>query len=246
MRVLITGAQGKMGALTKSILEKELLITAVYGFDLNEQLSNHIYSDFSMVPEIDVIIDFSTPKIIHQILAFSSQNKYPLVIATTGYSELELKSISEHAKSNPVFMSANYAFGVAVISEILKRYSHILETDFDIEIIEKHHHHKVDAPSGTSLHLANTINQSISKPKEIKNGHTGKRDSNDLSIHAMRGGSIVGEHQVIFAGTDETIEITHIAQSKSIFVYGALRAAQFILNKEPGLYNMNDLLKERI
>jgi len=247
MRVLVIGSKGKMGSLTKSILESDTTVEAVYGFDTLEDMRDHVYSDFNKVPKIDVAIDFSTPRLLESMLAFSIERNLPLVIATTGYSDTEKALIVAHSKTHPVFMSANYAFGVAILSEVLRQISATLEKDFDIELIEKHHHHKIDAPSGTSLHLAQTINDSLRKPKTIVNGHQGKRDNDQLAIHALRGGSIVGEHQVIFAGPDETIELTHIAQSKSIFAYGAIKAARFILKQNKAkLYDMKDLFKERI
>lgn len=247
MRVLVIGSNGKMGALTKSILEKDASIEAVYGFDQTASHDTLTFNRFDEVPKVDVAIDFSTPKIIYDILKYSKKNHVPLVIATTGFTEKDTMAIESHAQHTPVFISANYAFGVAVLSEILRHVSQTLSADFDIEIIEKHHHHKVDAPSGTSLHLAQVINRSIETPKNIINGHQGKRQKEDLAIHAMRGGSIVGEHQVIFAGQDETIELTHIAQSKSIFAYGAIKAARFMMEqKQARLYSMTDLFKETI
>ena len=247
MRVLVIGSNGKMGALTKSILEKDASVEAVYGYDQTANQDTLTFNRFDELPHVDVAIDFSTPKIICDILEYSKKNQVPLVIATTGFSESDKTAIENHAQHTPVFISANYAFGVAVLSEILRHISQTLSADFDIEIIEKHHHHKVDAPSGTSLHLAQVINSSIESPKNIINGHQGKREREDLAIHAMRGGSVVGEHQVIFAGQDETIELTHIAQSKSIFSYGAIKAAKFIMEqKQARRYDMTDLFKETI
>ncbi len=246
MNVLITGASGKMGSLVKGLLEKDMFFNEVYGFDRVENKEENIFSNLSHIPKVNVIIDFSTPLLLDELIKYSSKNHIPLVIATTGYTEIQKKLIEETSQTIPIFYSANYSYGVAIITEVLKQVSAKLERDFDIEIVEKHHHHKLDAPSGTSLHLAHAINSSLQSKKEIVNGHQGQRKPQELAIHAVRGGSIVGEHQVIFAGLDEVIEITHSAQSKSIFAHGAMKAAKFIINQKKGFYTMNDLIKEDI
>jgi 4-hydroxy-tetrahydrodipicolinate reductase len=246
MNVLITGASGKMGSLIKGLLEKDTFFNEVYGFDRIENKDENIFSNLSRIPNVHVIIDFSTPLLLDELIEYSTKNNVPLVIATTGYTEIQKKRIEEASQTIPIFYSANYSYGVAIITEVLKQVSAKLERDFDIEIVEKHHHHKLDAPSGTSLHLAHAINSSLKSKKEIVNGHQGQRKPLELAIHAVRGGSIVGEHQVIFAGLDEVIEITHNAQSKSIFAHGAIKAAKFIIHQKKGFYTMNDLIKEDI
>ncbi len=244
MKVLVIGSKGKMGALVKSILEADSSVDKVYGFDQNEENSVSTFDSLASVPSVDVAIDYSHPSLLPSILNFATTHKIPLVIATTGYTENQENEILELSKVLPVFKSSNYSFGVEVVSQVLKQISSFLESDYDIEIVEKHHHLKVDAPSGTSLHLANTINESLKVKKEIVNGHQGKRTKNELAIHAVRGGSVVGEHQVLFLGKDETIEISHIAQSKAIFAHGSIKAAKFIIGKKPGLYKMKDIFKE--
>lgn len=246
MNVLVTGASGKMGSLIKGFLENDAHFNHVYGFDRIENLEDHVFSNLSLVPKIDVIVDFSTPLLLETIITYAKSNHIPLVIATTGYTDAQKQLIYESSKMIPIFYSANYSYGVAIITEILKQVSAKLESDFDIEIVEKHHHHKLDAPSGTSLHLADAINSSLKSKKEIINGHHGQRKPFELAIHAVRGGSLVGEHQVIFAGHDEVIEITHSAQSKAIFAHGAIKAVKFITHQKNGLYTMTDLLKEDI
>jgi len=244
MNVLITGASGKMGSLIKGLLEKDTIFNHVYGFDQMIDQEHHIYSDLSSIPQVDVIIDFSTPHLIKTLIQYATTNQIPLVIATTGYTDAQKQLIHEAANIIPIFYSANYSYGVAILTEVLKQVSAKLESDFDIEIVEKHHHHKLDAPSGTSLHLAEAINSSLKIKKEIINGHQGQRKHSELAIHAVRGGSLVGEHQVIFAGQDEVIEITHSAQSKAIFAHGAIKASKFLIHQKKGLYTMTDLLKE--
>lgn len=238
MNALVVGSKGKMGEVVIDLLKKDTSFHEVYGMDKQD-----IYQSFDQVPKVDVIIDFSHPSLLNDLLAYAVKTKTPLVIATTGYSATDLELINQASQEVAIFKSANYSFGVAALSFALKQLSPMLEKDFDIEIIEKHHQHKVDAPSGTSLHLAEVINQSLLERKTVINGHQGKKSTQDLAIHALRGGSIVGEHQVIFAGEDEVIELTHMAQSKKIFAYGAIKAALFIQGKKPGLYNMDDLFK---
>lgn len=244
MKVLVIGSKGKMGSLVKSILASDPRISQVYGYDKQEDLTNHTFHSFSNLPTCDVVIDYSNPSLLTDILQYALNNKTPLVIATTGYSEEDEKKIVLASQSVAIFKSANYSFGVEVVTQVLKSISSVLVDDYDIEIIEKHHHMKVDAPSGTSLHLAKTMNDAIDAKKEVVNGHQGKRNPNTLAIHAVRGGSVVGEHTVTFFGQDETIEISHIAQSKSIFAHGSIKAAKFIIGKTPGLYKMSDLFKE--
>jgi len=244
MKVLVIGSKGKMGALVESILKSDSSIEMVYGFDQKEGNSSETFSSFSNIPKVDVAIDYSHPSLLIDILTFVSSHKIPLVIATTGYSESEEKEILEMSQKLPIFKSSNYSFGVEVVSQVLRQISSFLESDYDIEIVEKHHHLKIDAPSGTSLHLANTINESLAVKKDIINGHQGKRSKNELAIHAIRGGSVVGEHSVYYLGQDEVIEISHVAQSKAIFAYGSIKAAKFIVGKKPGMYKMKDIFKE--
>lgn len=244
MRILIIGSLGKMGSLTKSLLEN--YHHQVYGFDHITDLISKTYHQFDAVPEVDIAIDFSSPALLDQILTFSKKRQIPVVIATTGYSNDQMNSIHEHATHLPVFYSANYSYGVAIMNKVLKEIAKDLCHDFDMEIIEKHHANKKDAPSGTSLLLAQTINSSIDEPKKIVYSHHELRNANDLAIHAVRGGSIVGEHTVLFAGDDEMIEISHIAQSKRIFALGAIKAMYYLINQKPGLYHMENLLKEHM
>jgi len=240
MNVTLVGSNGKMGSLMKELLKKDQTIKVIYEVDRE----GATYHELSEVPKSDVLIDFSHPSLIEEILNYGLKHKTPLVIATTGHKAEQLEMIKQASLALPIFMSANYSFGIEVVSHVLRQISKLLVPEFDVEIIEKHHHHKIDAPSGTSKHLAKTIIQSVQTPLVEVNGHQTKREKNDLAIHAVRGGSIVGDHTVVFAGPDETIEISHHAQSRSIFAYGALKAMFWIVHQESGFYQMKDLLKE--
>ena len=250
MKTVIYGINGKMGSLLAQFLLKDNRFDLVYGVDpLNDSDLGEIsvYNTFLENPVPDVIIDFSHHTQISTILRYASTNKVPLVIATTGYSEIDKKLIFDMSKEIPIFYSANMSYGISLIRQMLKQFTTALENDFDIEVIEKHHHHKVDAPSGTANLLINTIQEVSQKHYQIipgRSGQTGKRTTSEIGVHALRGGSIVGEHTIVFAGVDEVIELTHKAESKAIFVHGAIKAALFIKDQNPGLYSMDDLTKK--
>jgi 4-hydroxy-tetrahydrodipicolinate reductase len=196
----------------------------------------------------DVIIDFSHPTNLDEITGFALTNKVALVLATTGYSPDQMQKIKEVSKEVAIFCSANMSLGINLIAEALRKMSPVLIKDFDIEIIEKHHNQKSDAPSGTAKLLANVITDSVNMPMEKIYGRSGldaRRKKYEIGIHAIRGGTIPGEHTVLFAGNDEIIEIRHTAISKSIFATGAIKAAIFIHNRLSGFYSMNDLLNGR-
>jgi len=194
----------------------------------------------------DVVIDFSRPDSLESIIKFCKEKNLPLVLCTTGFKEEQIDIINASSSSIPIFRSANMSIGINVVNSILKQVSALLYDSFDIEIVEKHHNQKVDAPSGTALLLADTIKSSIKEEIKYVKGRDGvsKRMHNEIGIHAIRGGNIIGEHSVIFAGLNETIEIKHEALSRDVFAVGALKATEFILGKKPGMYNMDDLIKE--
>jgi len=244
MKVLVVGSKGKMGNLVFSLLKNDLKVEHVYGFDRYENETNDLFNQFDNIPNVDILIDFSNPSLLDQLLNYSLKNKVSLVIATTGYTEDEMLKIKQASKLIPVFYSANYSIGIEIITQMLKEVSKSLEEGYDIEIIEQHHKHKVDSPSGTAIHLANSINETLKVKKTIINGHHELRSKDQLAIHSIRGGSVVGEHQVLFMGQDEVIEIKHSAQSRNIFAYGAIKAAKYLMNKENGFYQMKDLIKE--
>lgn len=195
----------------------------------------------------DVIIDFSSPAAVEKALPYCAAHKMPIVICTTGISEDTQLKIVQLAREVPVFKSANMSMGINVLAELCKRANAILGTNYDIEIIEQHHHNKLDAPSGTALLLADAINDENNGSYHYvydRSSVRRKRDAKEIGISSVRGGSIVGDHEVLFCGQDEVITLKHTAYSRSIFANGAINAAVFLANKEPGLYNMGDMIAE--
>ena len=191
----------------------------------------------------DVIIDFSHHSTIDDTLSYAIKTKTPIVIATTGFNEEELEKIKKASNIIPIFHSSNMSLGVNVLVKLVKEAAKSLN-GFDIEIIEKHHNKKLDAPSGTAVMIANGVKEVLPDSEYIygRHGRSDKRSSNEIGIHAIRGGTIVGEHTTIFAGHDEVVEIKHSAQSKDIFAKGAIAAAKFLVKQEAGYYNMNNML----
>ncbi len=249
VNVLISGAAGKMGQAVASEIKLKENVKVAAGFDVepNTKLSFPVYDNFEDIKEqIDIIIDFSNPRALKNILEYGIKNNVPLVLCTTGYSNNDKIEIKKAAKSIPIFYSQNMSIGVNLITQLVKKTALILSDEFDIEIIEKHHNQKLDAPSGTALMLADAVNSVRDNTKYIYDRHCvrKKRDKNDIGIHSIRCGNIVGEHEVIFASDDEIIEISHKAMSKNIFAKGAVNAAGFLLNKPAGIYDMSDMLKQ--
>jgi 4-hydroxy-tetrahydrodipicolinate reductase len=243
MRVIIYGAQGTMGSLAYTFGMNEGY--DMIGVDPLSQDSN-IVKDLESITSSDVIIDFSHPSQIDRLLQYAVSSKTPLVIATTGYDEAALKNIAEASKHIAVFKSANLSFGVHILKQILIDYTALLKNDYDIEIIEKHHKFKKDAPSGTALYLAQAIQAASNEDMDIisnRYDHLHERKTNEIGISSIRGGHIVGEHTIIFAGQEDIIEITHKAQSKMMFVKGSFKAALFTKDQKPGLYGMDDLIE---
>lgn len=250
LNILLSGVSGAMGGILQDIINANEDMTIVAGYDATppSNLSFPVYSDLSkFTGKADIIIDFSHFKAFPGIFKYASQNKVPLVIATTGLSDEDLAQINEGSKTFPIFKTANMSLGINLLAKALKDISKQLEASFDIEIIEKHHNKKIDAPSGTALLLADAVNDSLENKKEYTYGRYGrdaKREVNEMGIHAIRGGTIPGEHTVIFAGNDEIIEFKHSALSKKVFGEGAVKAARYIANKAPGLYDMTMLIND--
>lgn len=247
IKVIINGVNGKMGQVLTKLISRENDFKVVAGIDRSpnkEKNSYPVYEDIIECKEkADVIIDFSHISNLHNILKYSLKEKMALLIATTGFSKEDHMAIKEASEKIPVLCSSNMSLGINALKTALKEISPALD-GFDIEIIEKHHNKKLDAPSGTAYLLANTINESLGNNKDYTFGREGinaKRQSNEIGIHAIRGGTIPGEHTVIFAGLDEIIEIKHTALSKNVFAAGAVKAARFIAKAKPGLYDMNDI-----
>ncbi|QXM05571.1 4-hydroxy-tetrahydrodipicolinate reductase [Crassaminicella indica] len=249
MKVILSGCNGKMGRVLVKLITQEKDIEIIAGIDINANKFKNPFPVYKNACECkekaDVIIDFSHHSALLEILKYSLDTKTPLVVATTGLSGEDLKNLTEASKQIPIFQTGNMSLGVNVLTDLAKKAATSLK-DFDIEIIEKHHNEKVDAPSGTAYLIANSINEAFQNEKEFIYGRYGrseKRKNKEIGIHAIRGGSIVGEHTVIFAGPDEIIEIKHTALSKDIFALGAIKAAKFLKSKQNGFYNMNDMLK---
>lgn len=194
----------------------------------------------------DVIIDFSNVSLLPYMLQYAVKSSTAVVLATTGLSDEQIKAVEEAAKSVPVFFSYNMSLGVSLLCELSKVAAKVLGTGFDVEIVEAHHNQKLDAPSGTAIMLGNAIKEEMPDAYFEYDRHSKreKRHTNEIGIHAIRGGTIVGEHQVIFAGTDEIVTLSHSARSRAIFANGAVNAAVFLKNKENGVYNMSDLVNE--
>lgn len=250
IKLIISGCNGKMGGVVTKIAQEDQIIDTVAGFDINTDNSNgyDVYSNPEDCSErADVIIDFSHPLMFEKTIDYAVKTKTPIVVATTGLDDNQKQKMYDAAKEIPVFFSANMSVGVNLIIELAQKAAKALEEKFDIEIIEKHHHRKIDAPSGTALAIADGINQALETKKEyIYDRHSvrKKRSQSELGIHSIRGGTIVGEHEVIFAGEDEIIEIKHTAMSREIFAQGAITAAKFICGKDAGLYDMKKLIAE--
>ena len=207
-----------------------------------------VYTRFADIQEdADVIIDFSSAENLQERLEYAKQKRLGIVLASTGFSKEDLALIDEYAKDVAIFKTANLSLGVNVMQALVKAAAQILGDAFDVEIIEKHHNLKKDAPSGTALMLADSVNEAFDGKKNYvggREGIVGARTKNEIGIHAVRGGTIVGEHEVIFAGEDEVITVSHSAASKRVFAVGAIRAAKFIFQKQAGRYEMKDLLAE--
>ena len=249
MKILISGITGKMGQELLKEIEKSDEFIVCAGYDKTKCDSKiPIYSNIEEIKaNPDVIIDFSNPKATFNILKYAKKNKIPIVIATTGFSPDEEKKICEqYSKSIPIFKSSNMSYNISLMSQIISELAIKLK-EADIEIIETHHRNKIDNPSGTALMLADSINEVLENKFEyIYDRHERKikRSNTEIGIHSVRGGTEVGKHTVIFFSENESLEITHNVTSRGIFAEGALKAAQFIINQNAGIYNMKDLLKE--
>ena len=248
-KVIMHGCNGKMGQVIVGIVAQDPEIEIVAGVDVNDtvQCTFPVYKSISACKvEADVIIDFSATCVVDNLLEHCETYQIPLVICTTGLSEAQVRRIETTSKSVAVLRSANMSLGVNLLLNLLKEAAGVLApAGYDIEIIEKHHNQKVDAPSGTALALADSINE------ELDNRYTyvfdrsqkrEKRSENEIGISAVRGGTSVGDHDVIFAGEDEVITFSHTAYSKAIFAKGAVEAAKFLADKPAGLYNMQDVI----
>ena len=243
------GCNGKMGQVITGIVNEDDDTTIVAGIDPYDD-GHNAYPVFSSIEkcdvDADVIIDFANAKAIDALLDYSVSKNIPVVLCTTGLSKEQLDKVKEASNKVAILKSANMSLGINTLMKVLEVAAPVLaEAGFDIEIVEKHHNQKIDAPSGTALALADTINDSLDNVYEYKYDRSKervKRAKNEMGISAVRGGSIVGEHEVIFAGLDEVIEFKHTAYSKAIFAKGAVSAAKFLAGKEAGLYDMSQVI----
>lgn len=247
LRVLLTGCNGSMGRTIREIVAPDSSIEIVAGVDQTGDAS----AAFSIVANIDdvrepadVIIDFSHPSLLRPIAQYAVRTQTPVVLATTGYSADDEEYVREIAKDVAVFRSMNMSYGVHAMRQIVRLAAQLLGNSCDIELIEAHHNQKADAPSGTAKMLLTTMQDALEQPPTIihgREGIVGKRPAGEIAVHAVRGGTIPGEHTVLFAGCDELIQIRHIALSKKIFAQGAIKAARFLPGKPAGFYDMSSL-----
>ncbi len=248
-RIIMSGCNGAMGRTISGIVAEDPQAEIVAGIDVNTDVEND-YPVFSRISDCDIeadaIIDFSTPKILTELLSYSSEKKVPIVLCTTGYTEEQLAQIEAAAEHTAILKSANMSLGINTLMRLVQEAARVLAAEgFDVEIVEKHHNQKLDAPSGTALALADSINEAMGNPYEYvydRSQRRQKREKKELGISAVRGGTIVGDHDVIFAGKDEVITFSHTAYSKAVFGKGAVFAAKFLKGKENGRYDMADVI----
>ncbi len=249
-KIIISGCCGHMGRVVADICASDSEVEVAAGIDILGQPMDG-FPVFSTPAACDVeaavLIDFSHPAALGGLLDFCVQRRLPIVLATTGYAEEQLAQIDQAAQSIPVFRSANMSLGINVLMDLIGRAAALLGEDFDVEIQERHHRRKLDAPSGTALMLANAAGSALPyKPEYVYDRHNVRkpRDRQEIGISSLRGGTIVGDHTVIFAGRDEVIELSHHAASREVFAVGAVKAAKFLAGVEaPGMYDMSYLIR---
>lgn len=249
-KIVICGANGKMGHTIYNCISERDDCEVIGGIDLFTQQ----YASFPIVdapnklPEKpDVIIDYSNPASLDVLIEYCLSTGTPAVFATTGYSDEQIQKIKDASQQIPVFFTFNMSLGINLLVQLAKKASSILGDRFDIEIVEKHHNQKIDAPSGTAIMLANAINDTLGNSRHCvydRHSQRKKREKSEIGMHSIRGGTIVGEHDVIFAGHDEVITLSHSAASKSVFAEGSINAAIYIKDKKPGLYDMSELVTD--
>lgn len=250
-KIAITGACGKMGRVIAGLIKEREGCEVCGGIDINPVQ----YGRFPIVTKVfdlpekpDVIIDFSHPSALEDLLSYCKMKNVPTVIATTGYTDDQIEEIKLASQQIPVFFTFNMSLGINLLVDLAKRAAEVLGEQFDVEIVEKHHNLKKDAPSGTAIMIAEAINSAYGGGKKyIYDRHNVRkaRDKEEIGISSIRGGTIVGEHDIIFAGHDEVITLSHSAQSKEVFAAGSVNAALFLKGKPAGLYEMSDLLSNR-
>ena len=254
VKIIMHGCNGHMGQVISGLVEKDPDAEIVAGIDVADQGKNSypVYTNMEECQvEADALIDFSSAKATDALLAYCEKRKLPVVLCTTGLSEEQLKSLEEASSQVAVLRSANMSLGINMLMKILQDAAKILvPAGFDIEIVEKHHNRKLDAPSGTALALADAINDGVLdgeyEYKYDRSQDHKKREKKEIGISAVRGGTIVGDHDVIFAGTDEVITFSHTAYSRAIFGKGAIQAAKYLAGKPAGFYHMSDVINAQV
>ena len=250
--IALVGCNGRMGKAVSEAVAARNDCKILFGAD-PFGTSAYEYPVYKSLMEsetkADVIIDFSNPALLDDILEYAVKYNTPCVICTTGFSADEINKINKTSENVAVFRSGNKTLGINLLIELSKEAAKLLGNDFDIEIIEKHHNQKLDAPSGTALMLADGISEVLEEePQYVYDRHSyrKKRAKNEIGIHAVRGGTIVGEHEVVFAGHDEVVSLTHQAQSREVFAVGAVNAAIYLASQGAGMYNMSNLLSSKL
>lgn len=249
IKFLMHGCNGKMGRMITEIVKGDENAVIAAGVDTFTEVQNE-YPVFDSIEkcdvDVDVVIDFSTAKAVDTLLDYCVEKKLPVVLCTTGLSEEQLKKVEEASKETAILKSANMSLGINLLLKLLKDAAKVLApAGYDIEIVERHHNQKLDAPSGTALALADSVNDALDNEYHYvydRSQVRQKRDKKEIGISAVRGGTIVGDHEVIFAGTDEVIEFTHTAYSRSVFAKGAVEAGKFLAGKPAGMYDMGDVV----
>lgn len=248
-KIILSGCNGRMGRVITEICAAKPEMQIVAGLDLNAvQLSDYpVFAHaVEFTGEADVVIDFSNAAVTEELLAYCVSRKIPVVICTTGHSTEQLAAIDQAAAKIPVFRSGNMSIGINLMMDLLRKCATVLGEDYNVEIVEAHHNQKLDAPSGTALMLADAVSEVLPYEAEYtydRHERREKRPAHEIGIHAIRGGTIVGEHSVMFCGRDEVIELKHSALSREVFATGAVNAAAFLAAQtKPGLYNMSDVI----
>ncbi|MCJ7967180.1 MAG: 4-hydroxy-tetrahydrodipicolinate reductase [Eubacterium sp.] len=247
--IIMNGCNGRMGRMITDIANKDTDVQIVAGIDAYDKVANDypVFTNiFDCNVDADVIIDFSTASAVDDLLKYAVEKKIPVVLCTTGLTSEQLDNVQKASEKVAILKSANMSLGINTLMKILKVATEVLANrGYDIEIVEKHHNQKLDAPSGTALALADCINQVLNNEYDYtydRSSRREKRPEKEIGISAVRGGTIVGEHEVIYAGIDEVIEIKHTAYSRAVFAKGAVDAAKYLASKETGMYNMADVL----
>ena len=245
LNIILSGAAGRMGREVAAVC-REHNVQIVCGVDVKTDADCPfpVYPSFDLCEKGDaqVLVDFTRAENLPALLSYAVRNRLPLVLAATGYGKEDLLMIRDAAKVIPVFRSANLSLGVHVLKLLSKKAAALLP-GFDIEIVEKHHNQKLDAPSGTAVMLYDAVKNDESEPVYGRHDRTQRRDKNEIGLLSVRGGTVTGEHEVGFYGQEETVLLTHSAQNRRIFAHGAMRAAHFIAAQQPGEYSMDDMIK---